>query len=75
MNAERRKRIAEALVIIRTLHEEIEAIRDDEQEAYDAMPESFQNGERGEAMQNAIDTLDSAATSLDEASSTLEELE
>ncbi len=42
----------------------VESIRDDEQEAYDNMPESFQQGERGEASQAAIEALQSAADML-----------
>lgn len=37
---------------------EIEVIRDEEQEYYDNMPESFQNGEKGQASQSAIDALE-----------------
>lgn len=51
MNADRRKRIAKAQAILET-------VRDEEQEALDNLPESLQGGERGEAMQNALDALE-----------------
>lgn len=38
----------------------IDEVRDDEQESYDNLPESFQEGESGEKMQLVIDTLDEA---------------
>lgn len=46
---------------------------DKEQEALDNMPESLQEGERGEAMQDAIDNLSSAMDSVEEAVDSLEE--
>lgn len=66
MNAERRKRInaiknqIEPLVsqLGVDIREELEAIRDEEQEAYDNLPEQFQEGEKGEAMQEAIERLE-----------------
>lgn len=57
MNAARRKRLQEALDII------IE-VKEEEQEAFDNLPESFQEGERGELMQEAIDTLDNIESEL-----------
>ena len=39
---------------------ELEEIRDEEQEAFDNMPEGFQNGERGELAQEAINNLETA---------------
>lgn len=45
----------------------IEGIRDEEQDYLDNMPESFQNSEKGEAAQGAIDALDEAIDALDAA--------
>jgi len=39
----------------------------DEQDAYDNLPESFQESDRGETMYNAIDNMESALSSLGEA--------
>ena len=38
----------------------IETIRDEEQDSYDNLPESIQDRDRGQAMSDAIDNLDSA---------------
>lgn len=68
MNKERRKaieQISERLVALKdeinSIAEGIECQRDEEQEAYDNLPESLQNGDRGSAMQEAIEALDAAA--------------
>jgi len=53
MNAARRKRLANVV-------EELIAIRDEEQEALENMPDSLQFGERGQAMQEGIDLLTNA---------------
>jgi uncharacterized coiled-coil DUF342 family protein len=45
---------------------EIESLKDELQEWYDNLPESFQNGEKGEQLQSAIDELESLHDSLDE---------
>lgn len=69
MNAERRKRVAKLLAQLATLKGEAEIIRDDEQEAYDNMPESIQNSERGEQSQSAIDSLEELMEAIDNAES------
>lgn len=48
-------------------NEEIECVRDEEESAYDNLPESIQEGERGEQMQAAIDAMDNAMDSVNEA--------
>lgn len=62
MNAERRKRIA-ALEVSNVISE-LESLRDEEQGALDSMPESQQEGERGEKMQEIIDALEEAISGL-----------
>lgn len=64
MNAERRKRIEAEQSRIADLITEIESIREAEQESLDNMPESLQNGERGERAQGAIESLDDAERTL-----------
>lgn len=65
MNKDRRKRLAEATDLIeraQSLLEKaagiVEEVRDEEQDAFNNMPESLQDGERGQRMQEAIDALD-----------------
>jgi hypothetical protein len=45
---------------------EIESLKDELQEWYDNLPENFQNGEKGEQLQSAIDELETLHDSLDE---------
>ena len=66
MNKARRKRIEDAQAKLEELKQEIDAILSEEQEAFDNMPESLQDGDRGEAMQEAIDALESAVSSCEE---------
>lgn len=66
MNKVRRKRLAEAIDLINQAKGILEEVKDEEQEAYDNLPESFQYGERGEQMQEYIDSMDEAYENLDE---------
>lgn len=72
MNDERRKalnavkeRIETAQAILDEARSDLETLRDEEQEYYDNMPESFQGGDRGDKAQTAIDQLDSAISDLE----------
>lgn len=65
MNAERRKRIREALDMVAEARSILEEALEAEQEAYDNLPESIQDSDRGYAMdenctnlQNMIDSLE-----------------
>jgi hypothetical protein len=73
MNAARRKALDEATDKLSNVRTILETARDEEQDFYDNMPESFQSGERGEKAQASIDALESAINSLDEIDSYLEE--
>ncbi|MFK0338738.1 hypothetical protein ACIQT7_15835 [Agrobacterium deltaense] len=66
MNKERRKEIARAAAMIEEAKGILETCRDEEQEYYDNMPESFQDGDKGNAAQEAIDALEEAVSSLGE---------
>lgn len=58
MNKARRKEIARAIELIEEAREILENVRDEEQDAFDNLPESLQSSERGEAMEEYISTLD-----------------
>ena len=66
MNKARRKRIEDVRSQLEALKQEIDEILSEEQEAFDNMPESLQEGERGQAMTEAIDALESAIGSFEE---------
>ena len=73
MNADRRKTLAKLLTQVNDIKSQLETVKDEEQEAFDNMPESLQEGERGQQSQAASDALDSAVQSLEEVESYLEE--
>lgn len=56
--------LEEIKALIGQAAEDLGAIKDEEQEALDNMPESLQEAERGQAMQEYIDTMDSVLDSL-----------
>ena len=74
MNSNRRKeidrimeRIDSLIADLSDIKDSIGAVRDEEQEALDNLPESMQEGERGERAQAAIDALEEALNGMDEA--------
>lgn len=66
MNNIRRKSVKEALNLIEKAREILEEVKDEEQEAYDNLPESLQYGERGEQMQENIDNIEDYLSYLEE---------
>lgn len=73
MNKERRAAIAKAISLIEDAEGKIaeaksmlEEARDDEQDYYDNMPESFQGGEKGIAAEAAISDIEDAITQLED---------
>lgn len=67
MNKARRLSIMKTINSLQILKSDVENIQSEEQDAYDNLPESLQDSERGDRMQEAIDNLDDAMTLIDEA--------
>lgn len=67
MNKQRRARIQEVVDQISVLCQELEELRDEEQEYMDNMPENLQCSEKYEIAGEAVNNLDSAIGSLEEA--------
>ena len=65
MNKIRRKEIARAIELMEQAREILESVMDEEQEAFDNLPESIQGSERGEAMEECIYTIEEAIEALD----------
>ena len=72
MNKDRRNRITEIQETLDLICDKIEDLQSEEQAAFDAMPESLQQGERGLASEAAIEALQSAFDSASDAVSYLE---
>lgn len=66
MNNARRGRINEIKVRLQNCLEELETLRDEEQEYFDNMPEGLQNSERGQAAESAASNLSDAYDDLEE---------
>lgn len=67
MNKQNRKMIEGYIDSLEDIKQNIESMLDEENEKYDNMPEGLQESERGEAMQNAIDNLESASDAIGDA--------
>ena len=72
MNKIRRKELANIVTMLEQLEalreeirEQLAAVRDEEQEALDNMPESLQESEKGEQMQEYIDAMENVTGELD----------
>ena len=74
MNKARRKAIEEIIDQLGMLKEQVESISEEEQEAFDKMPESFQNSERGDNMGWYVTDLEDAASSIDDVMSALQDI-
>lgn len=72
MNKDRRDRIAKIKEALEDLRGQIEDLQLEEREAFDNMPESLQQSERGQASEAAADALQSAYDAADEAITNLE---
>lgn len=67
MNKKQREQIEKWIDSINEIREGVESMQEEEQYKLDNMPESLQESERGEQMQNGIENLEAAASSLEEA--------
>ena len=67
MNKQRRKEIHDILSELQNIKSKLEMVQMNEEMAFDSMPENLQYSMRGEESQEAIDVMNSAVESLDEA--------
>jgi len=74
MNKQTRKEIEKLVESLDEIKCSVENIQADEEEKYDNLPESIQDSDRGDEFQNAIDTLEGAAQSIEEAIDYLNEI-
>ncbi len=73
MNKERREELFDVTQLLDEAIDRLNEIRDDEQDAFDSLPEGLQYSSRGDAMQEAIDTLDGFENEITEISTKIEE--
>ena len=73
MNKNRRNAISDIYGKLIDIQSDLECIRDEEQEAFDNLPESIQYSERGERMEEYISSLEEALDYVDYAVESLDE--
>lgn len=73
MNKDRRALLCEAERLLEKVCDIVERSLDDEQNAYDNLPEGIQDGDRGEKMENAISKLEEAIDLIESAKECIEE--
>lgn len=74
MNKERRKRLEVVAQTIDELVQEMYDIQNDEQDAFDNLPEGLQMSERGDQMQDNIDNIDSIISDLENIADEIDEI-
>ena len=57
MNKERRNRLSDVSNMIGDVIDELECIMEEEQEAFDNLPESLQSSSKGDKMQEYVDNM------------------
>lgn len=73
MNKTRRKELENIFDIISSAQEQLEVIRDDEEEYKENIPENLQNSIRYETAEVAVDAIESALFSIQEVLDYIEE--
>lgn len=72
MNKQRRKTIEEVIGLLEDAKSTLETITEEEQEAYDNLPEGIQDSERGETMYNNVSEMEEASSTLEDVISQLQ---
>jgi hypothetical protein len=73
MNKERREELYDVTQLLDEAVDCLNDIRDEEQDAYDALPEGLQMSSRGAAMEDALDVLDGFEQSIIDIRNKIEE--
>ena len=74
MNKERRQKIGKIIERLEDIAAELEALADEERDAFDNLPEAIQYSDRGEAMEAAADDLEEVSGEVTDLSERLEEI-
>lgn len=67
MNKDRRQRLYKLCADIENIKEQLNTIKEEEADCLSRLPESFQEGEKGQTMQTKIDSMEESITSLESA--------
>ena len=66
MNKSRRKELCRIAEVLENLREDLDVVASEEREAYNNLPESLQESDRGCAMEEAADELDDICSEMEE---------
>ena len=72
MNKERRQELLDVTSSLADAMDRLSEIRDEEQEAFDNMPEGLQSGSRGQSMLDAVETMDGWYSEIEKVKDTIE---
>lgn len=72
MNKQTRTKLSALQERIEEIRSELETLRDEEQEKYDNMPPSLQDGDKGMALSQAIENIDLAMSDCESAKDSIE---
>ena len=67
MNQNRRQRLAKVIDLLHGAEADLDSIKDVEQDCIDAMPENLQSSDRYSSMESAVDCLEDAIESVQQA--------
>ncbi len=73
MNEKKRNKLRSAVTMLSNAMTVVDNVHDDESDCVESCPENLQNSERYESMVNAVDVLEEAMGSIDEAIDQLKE--
>lgn len=74
MNNQRRNELRDVQQELRDIYARLDGLYDEEEAAYENMPESLQDSERGEQAQNAIDSIETVRDQVLEASDGIDDI-
>lgn len=74
MNKERRAKLVDLRERLTAIKAELEEVKGGEQDALDNMPESLQDGERGQQMSGNVEIMDDVIDYLDQSDESLSSL-
>ncbi len=73
MNKQKREQLKKAKILLTNATEIVSAVLDDERDCLDNMPDNLMYSDRYEAMETAVDRLEVAVSSMEEANECLDE--
>lgn len=74
MNKERRKKLGEAFDKCVEILDILEGVKQEEEDAYENLPDNFRDGERGEEMQGYIEMIEEVSGYIEDAQSVIEQI-